>query len=45
MIKHQYEKIEKHFPVTQMLELSQKQIIILSIKENKIIIWKVLFDN
>lgn len=45
MIKRQYEKIEKHFLVTQMLELSQKQIIILSIKENKIIIWKVLFDN
>lgn len=31
MIKRQNEKIEKHFQVTQMLELSQKQIIILSI--------------
>ena len=31
MIKCQYEKIEKYFQVTQMLELSQKQIIILSI--------------
>ena len=31
MIKRQNEKIEKHFQVTQMLELSQKRIIILSI--------------